>query len=110
MDRDQRWERIQKAFEGIVGGVGQKLEDPDKLKAAVQESYDAGRNDEFIEPIIVNPEGLVKEGDAVVFIDFRADRMRQIVQVMGGVGEIPFQSEVGLPKDLLVCQMTRYGG
>lgn len=82
MDRDKRWDRTRKAYYALRDGEGLHTAD---YAAAVKRSYDAGVTDEFIEPIIVvdannEPIGRVKDGDAVVFFNFRADRARQITQ------------------------------
>ncbi len=77
MDRDNRWERVQKAYDALVFGLGTRADDP---VAAIQRSYDEEKTDEFIEPIIVAPEGRVKEGDSVIFLNFRPDRAREITR------------------------------
>ncbi len=79
MDRDKRWERVEKAYDAILLGEGRKVEDPVR---AVLESYDAGVTDEFVAPV-VNSEGgrpiaTLNEGDSVIFINFRPDRARQL--------------------------------
>ncbi len=83
MDRDKRWDRTQKAWEALVHGVGEVITDP---FAAVQAAYDAGETDEFIKPrLFALPEGChgtIKDGDAVFFLNFRADRARQLVQCL----------------------------
>ncbi len=80
MDRDRRWERVEKAYRAIVLGEGLRAADP---AAAVQASYAAGVTDEFVEPVVIvdsagRPAGAVRDGDAVVFFNFRADRARQM--------------------------------
>jgi 2,3-bisphosphoglycerate-independent phosphoglycerate mutase len=83
MDRDNRWDRVEKAYNAIVGkdGVAKKYEDPIK---AIEESYAAKVYDEEIEPAIFTeggqPVGPVKDGDALVFANYRPDRSRQIAQ------------------------------
>ena len=77
MDRDKRWERTQKAYDTIT--YGQAPSAP-SLKDALRSSYDTGVTDEFIVPVIIE-QGYpgIQEGDCLVFFNFRADRMRQIV-------------------------------
>lgn len=80
MDRDQRWERIEKAYQALVQGEGLKA--PNAL-AAVEQSYDVRVNDEFVAPTVIiddegQPLGKIKEGDSVIFFNFRSDRARQI--------------------------------
>lgn len=82
MDRDNRWERTEKAFLAMVEGEGIKA--PCAM-AAVNQSYEKRVTDEFVEPtVIVDQEGrplvLVKDGDGVIFFNFRADRARQITR------------------------------
>ncbi len=77
MDRDLRWERTQKAYELLVEGKGAKVE---SLKAAIQKSYGKGKTDEFLEPLVVNKEGLIKDNDGVIFFNFRIDRPRQLTK------------------------------
>ncbi len=79
MDRDLRWERIKKAYDLMIQGTGQEVDNP---IAALQTSYDNGITDEFIEPTLIDPEGLIQDGDAVLFFNFRTDRPRQIVRAL----------------------------
>jgi 2,3-bisphosphoglycerate-independent phosphoglycerate mutase len=75
MDRDQRWERTERAFHAIVSGIGAKATDP---VAAVQASYDAGITDEFIEPVVLEGRPSLARDDAAIFFNFRPDRARQL--------------------------------
>ena len=77
MDRDFAWDRVEKAYAAMVYGEG--IQNPDPV-AAMQNSYDGGVTDEFIVPTVVNKEGTVKDGDSVVFFNFRPDRARQITR------------------------------
>lgn len=77
MDRDTRWERVKKSFDAIVEAKGIKSSDPIKQ---IQESYDKGVTDEFLEPIIVGSYEGVQNDDHALFWNFREDRMRQIVR------------------------------
>jgi 2,3-bisphosphoglycerate-independent phosphoglycerate mutase len=83
MDRDQRWERTQRAFDAITLGTGAPshnvLED-------VQRSYDAGITDEFLEPIAVEGAPRLGTGDAAVFFNFRPDRGRQLARKLVEAG------------------------
>ena len=79
MDRDKRWDRLQRAYDAIVLGVGAENADP---VDAVQKSYDAGVTDEFVEPIVCAKEGKVKEGDSIIFMNFRPDRAREITRCL----------------------------
>jgi len=81
MDRDKRWDRVQRGYDLMTLGVGTETKDP---LETVRRFYEQGVTDEFMEPIsVVTPEGShlgrVEDGDALFFFNFRADRMRQIV-------------------------------
>jgi 2,3-bisphosphoglycerate-independent phosphoglycerate mutase len=109
MDRDKRWERTARAFAAIVLGDGEKSEDPVE---AVRQSYEKGVTDEFIEPITIvdgkgEPTGLMRDEDAVVFFNFRADRARQLTLALTGDKiENPPRSQA--PKRLHYLTMTEY--
>ncbi len=77
MDRDRRWDRVKKAYDAMVLGSGVQNGDP---AAAVEESYRDGVTDEFVLPVVCNPEGCVGPGDSVIFFNFRPDRARQITR------------------------------
>ncbi|NMB52587.1 MAG: 2,3-bisphosphoglycerate-independent phosphoglycerate mutase [Bacteroidales bacterium] len=84
MDRDKRWERIREAYDLIVHGKGEKTAD---ILDAMQRSYDEGITDEFMKPLVVvndNDEavGTIKEGDVVVFFNFRNDRAKELTIVL----------------------------
>jgi 2,3-bisphosphoglycerate-independent phosphoglycerate mutase len=84
MDRDKRWERIEKAYRAMVYGEGKLTSDPVK---AMEESYQEEVTDEFIKPIVVSETGdphygRIKENDAGIFFNFRADRARQLSYVL----------------------------
>jgi len=77
MDRDHRWERTQKAYELITQGKGKT---GISIKEALKENYDQDKSDEFLEPLLLDKEGLVKDHDGVVFFNFRIDRPRQLTK------------------------------
>jgi 2,3-bisphosphoglycerate-independent phosphoglycerate mutase len=85
MDRDQRWERIDKAYEAIIHGEGVKADDPVE---AVKASYADGVTDEFIVPVVLDlgdpSRGRLRERDAAIFFNFRADRVRQLTRMLLG--------------------------
>jgi 2,3-bisphosphoglycerate-independent phosphoglycerate mutase len=81
MDRDSRWERTQLAYDAIVEGKAEHSADTGE--AAVRAAYERGDTDEFIVPTLVGDEGRVREGDAVVFFNFRPDRARQLCERLG---------------------------
>ncbi len=80
MDRDQRWERVKVAYDLIVNGLG---EPTTNVLEAIQRSYDEGVTDEFIKPIVAvdntgKPLATIKEGDMVIFFNFRNDRAKEL--------------------------------
>ncbi len=75
MDRDKRWDRVEKGYNAIVCGEG--VQDPDPVHA-IEKSYADGVTDEFVEPVVCCPEGVVNEGDSVIFMNFRPDRAREM--------------------------------
>ncbi len=77
MDRDQRWERTQRAWDAIVEGKGERADDP---IAAVRASYEEGVTDEFIEPVVLEGRPRLAKDDAAIFFNFRPDRARQLTQ------------------------------
>ena len=79
MDRDKRWERLQKAYDALV--LGDAPQEPDPV-AAVQKSYDAGVTDEFVVPVVCCPEAVIAENDSVIFMNFRPDRAREITRAL----------------------------
>jgi 2,3-bisphosphoglycerate-independent phosphoglycerate mutase len=83
MDRDKRWERVQRAYDMLTAGVGERAT---SCADAVSASYDRGVTDEFVEPVVMvdgdKPVGLVEDGDSVLFFNFRADRAREITSAL----------------------------
>ncbi|KAI1293802.1 putative 2,3-bisphosphoglycerate-independent phosphoglycerate mutase [Halotydeus destructor] len=106
MDRDQRWERIKIAFEGLVQGKGEEATE-DNVLELIEKRYTQEKKitDEFMTPIILNKDGLIKDNDTLVFIDYRADRMREITETFGL--KLNFETEVA-PKNLNIFTMTQY--
>ncbi len=79
MDRDSRWNRLQRAYDAIANGEAPFAADP---LQAIQDSYDAGITDEFMEPVICCHEGHLRSGDSVIFYNFRPDRAREITRAL----------------------------
>ena len=79
MDRDNRWERVEKAYDALVLGKAEKFTDP---VAHLKECYANDVTDEFTVPFIVNEDGVIEEGDSVIFFDFRPDRAREITRCL----------------------------
>ncbi|MDR1857176.1 MAG: 2,3-bisphosphoglycerate-independent phosphoglycerate mutase [Desulfovibrio sp.] len=79
MDRDTRWDRVKTAWDCYVHGIGEATDD---MVAAIKASYAADVTDEFVRPLLAAGEGptTVRDGDGIFFFNFRADRMRELVQ------------------------------
>ena len=77
MDRDKRWDRLQRAYDAMACGEAPFNADP---VDAVQKSYDAGVTDEFVEPVVCAKDATVNQGDSIIFINFRPDRAREITR------------------------------
>jgi 2,3-bisphosphoglycerate-independent phosphoglycerate mutase len=116
MDRDNRWERIERAYRAIVhGDAPWKSHDP---IAAIRASYERGATDEFIEPIVITrgaaaiaaesqPVATIRDDDAVIFYNFRADRARQISRALADPGFKEF-ADPARPRNLFFVGMTQY--
>ena len=80
MDRDKRWERVKEAYDLLVSGTGVQATD---MVKAMQDSYDADITDEFVKPINNSTvDGTIKEGDAVIFFNYRNDRAKELTTVL----------------------------
>lgn len=107
MDRDNRWERVKEAYDGLVKGIGEKTTD---AVAAIKANYEAGLTDEFIKPIVITdakgtPKSLIKEGDVVLFFNYRTDRGRELTNVLSQNDFLDF----GMKKlDLYFTTITLY--
>jgi len=109
MDRDKRWERTGKAYAALVNGEGSKAED---AAAAVRKSYQQGVTDEFILPVVITDErgealGRIRDDDAAIFLNFRADRARQMCRALTdpALEGVPRAS---MPRGLHLVTMSQY--
>lgn len=110
MDRDRRWERVEKAYRAIVYGEGEQTEKPVE---AIERAYSNGVTDEFMLPTVVTdaeakPIATVKDGDAIVFANFRPDRAIQLSQVFTQDSFSEFERGQSFPNDLYYVCMTHY--
>ncbi|MDB4949983.1 MAG: phosphoglycerate mutase, 2,3-bisphosphoglycerate-independent [Gemmatimonadetes bacterium] len=109
MDRDRRWDRTAKAYRAIVAGEGIHVTEPVQ---AIADAYAAGERDEFVEPRVVvdagdRPIGPVRDGDGVLFFNFRADRVRQLSRALASPDFAEFERGPAPPK-VDVATMTQY--
>ncbi len=102
MDRDKRWERVKKAYDLVVHGKGSTHT---QVAEALQKSYDAGVTDEFVEPIVLNANGRIEEGDIVIFFNFRTDRGRELTMALS---QQDFPEQEMKKLDLYYVTMTNY--
>ncbi|MEG0935303.1 MAG: 2,3-bisphosphoglycerate-independent phosphoglycerate mutase [Clostridia bacterium] len=104
MDRDFAWDRVEKAYNAMVCGQGAHAADP---VAAIRASYDAGVNDEFVLPTVMDGSQRIAPGDAVVFFNFRPDRAREITRAFVDPAFDGFKRANGFFPLTYVC-MTQY--
>jgi 2,3-bisphosphoglycerate-independent phosphoglycerate mutase len=102
MDRDKRWDRIEKAYICLTEGRGFRSS---SAEAAVLNGYERGETDEFLQPTIVDSAGLVENGDSVIFFNFRPDRAREITRAFI---DKDFQGFPRNPLKILFTCMTQY--
>src|ERR1700719_1548592 len=113
MDRDNRWEREELAYRAMVHGTAE-IRTSDAL-AALQKSYEQGVTDEFVKPIVIvkgsgpsaEPVGLIRDDDAVIFFNFRADRARQMTYALAAPDFDKF-ADPQRPKNLFFVATTQY--
>ena len=79
MDRDNRWDRVEKAYLALTEGVGQQAANSAE---AIQSAYSAGETDEFVKPWVIGSDGTIDDGDGVLFFNFRADRAREMTRAL----------------------------
>ncbi len=103
MDREKRYDRVEKAYNLIVNGVGEEYAD---YKSAIKASYDAGVTDEFVEPKLIEKQGTIKDGDSVVFFNYRSDRAREMTFALTDENFAEFEAHKF--KNLLFTPMQEY--
>lgn len=104
MDRDNRWERVKKAYDAMANGEGVYEKNPIQ---ALENFYQAGITDEFIAPTVCDKNAMINSGDSVVFFNFRPDRARQLTHAMVDENFKGFIRAKKLDNLNFVC-MTRY--
>ncbi|MBQ4100093.1 MAG: 2,3-bisphosphoglycerate-independent phosphoglycerate mutase [Oscillospiraceae bacterium] len=105
MDRDNRWERVEKAYNAMVYGQAEVIENSFD---GMQKSYASDVTDEFVVPFITMKEGRIKSGDSVVFANFRPDRARQITRTLVDDNFDGFDRGASRPQNLTFVCMTQY--
>lgn len=102
MDRDKRWNRVEKGYNCVFNGVGTRFA---SAESAIASSYKRGITDEFVEPSIIDGYNGVKDGDSVIFYNFRSDRARQISHA---ILDENFENFARIKKDIYYVGMTEY--
>lgn len=110
MDRDARWDRIERGYDAIVHGMGERA---GSALAAIEAAYDRGESDEFVTPtVIAGADGTIRQGDPVIHANFRADRARQLTHALADPGFDAFDRAApdGTPAaaNLFVVTLTEY--
>jgi len=104
MDRDNRWDRVEQAYNAMVCGEGEYQADP---VAAMQNSYDKKEYDEFVKPVVCDKDGMIKSDDSIIFFNFRPDRAREITRAFVDEDFQGFTRKNGYFPLTYVC-MTQY--
>lgn len=103
MDRDNRWERVSKAYDAMIHGQGLSA---DTIETAISEAYGRDENDEFIQATVLGDYAGAKDGDGIFCLNFRADRAREILAAMGKPGFADF--DIGARPNLTMLGMVDY--
>lgn len=104
MDRDKRWDRLERAYDAITLGCG--IHASDGISAIFQ-SYSNGVYDEFLLPTVIDAEGTVKDKDSFIFFNFRPDRARELTRALVDTNFVGFKRKKKI-SDFLVVSMTEY--
>ncbi len=107
MDRDRRWERTEQYYRAVVDGVGARAA---RASEAVAAAYAAGVTDEFVEPVVVDPAGLIEPGDELVFCNFRPDRARQVCGALADPAFVGFDRGPAPPLPTLTTMTSYWAG
>jgi len=110
MDRDNRWERVEKGYDAIAFGAGLHAA---SATAAIEEAYARGETDEFVVPTVIDAvDGVLRDGDPIVHVNFRADRARQLTNALSRADFASFDRTgpdgQRAPRDLVVVTMSEY--
>jgi 2,3-bisphosphoglycerate-independent phosphoglycerate mutase len=105
MDRDQNWERTGRAYDAIVEREAKHT--ADSAVEAVEQSYERGDTDEFVEPTLVAGGPAIADGDAAIFVNFRSDRARQLTRMLADIRPEDWAFDTS-PPDIHLVTMTEY--
>lgn len=104
MDRDKRWDRVKMAYDALTYGTGRTA---CSASEAVKNAYTAGETDEFIVPTVCDPNAVIKDGDSIIFCNFRPDRAREITRAFVDPDFDGFKTNPSIKNLKYVC-MTQY--
>ena len=105
MDRDKNWDRIQKAYDAMTFGDAKHFS---SAREGVKASYKAGVNDEFVIPFVVDDSGMIKDNDAIIFMNFRPDRAIEISTAYSNHKVAPKLNTENAPKNIKFISTTKY--
>jgi len=105
MDRDNNWDRIEKAYNLIVRGIGEKYAD---YSEALKERYKKGDDDEILFPVVLDEKNTISNNDSVIFFNFRSDRAKQLAETLINPNFKKFARQ-GFPKNLHFVSFVSYG-
>ena len=105
MDRDKRWERTQKAYDLLMQGIASFT--ANNAIQAIELAYSRGETDEFVQPTLIDPAGIIHDGDGILFMNFRADRARQLTHTLLDPDFNHFNRRI-TPKISHFMSMTQY--
>lgn len=104
MDRDKRWDRVEKAYDAMTSGIGEKAQ---SARLAVEKAYERGKTDEFVTPTVIGANGhVISDNDSVIFFNFRSDRAREITRAFIDKDFKEFRRKKN-PNTYFVC-LTQY--
>lgn len=103
MDRDKRWDRVEKAYDAMTSGIGEKVH---SARQAVEKAYERGQTDEFVTPAVISGDHVISENDSVIFFNFRSDRAREITKALIDNDFNDFKRKI-FPHTHFVC-LTQY--
>ena len=107
MDRDSRWERIEQEYRAVVCGIGAEMGHAKTAEDVIDIAYHKGFTDEFLPPVVLDSDGRIQDGDAVLYCNFRPDRGRELTKALVLDDFDGFMRYEG-KKDIYMATMTNY--
>lgn len=107
MDRDSRWERVEQEYRACVCGIGADMGDAATAEDIINLAYSQGLTDEFLPPVVLDPNGCIQDGDAVLYANFRPDRGRELTKALV-LDDFDGFTRYAEKKDIYMATMTTY--